>query len=130
MKRHAIRKIEVSADYLEISVSVLILAAVSFVALGLVKDLAAAFVSLFSGSVRFNYELFLREALTLIIGIEFVKMVTSHTVESTIEVLMVAIARRLLVHDTDIVELFIGIAAIALLFGVRKFLQIPPGEDN
>lgn len=58
----------------------------------------------------------------MIIGIEFVKMLVKHTPESVVEVLLFAMARKLIVGSSTGLDIVIGIGAIAVLFVVRRFL--------
>ena len=64
----------------------------------------------------------LDKAITLAIGAELIKMLCKHTPETIIEVLAFALARQLIVEHTAPLENFITVAAIALLFVVRRFL--------
>ncbi len=63
----------------------------------------------------------LDNAITLAIGVEFIKMLCKHTPETVIEVLAFALARQLIVFHTTPLENLITVAAIAILFAVRKF---------
>jgi len=60
--------------------------------------------------------------LGLVIGVEFTKMLVKHTPDSVIEVLLFAIARQMVVYHDDTLDLLIGVAAIAGLFAVKRFL--------
>ena len=64
----------------------------------------------------------LDDAIVLAIGAELIKMLCKHTPETIIEVLAFALARHLIVTPTSALENIITVAAIAILFGVRKFL--------
>lgn len=64
----------------------------------------------------------LDSAMTLAIGVEFIKMLCKHTPETVVEVLMFAIARQLVVLHTTPLENLITIVSIAILFAVRRFL--------
>ena len=64
----------------------------------------------------------LDDAIILAIGAEFIKMLCKHTPETIIEVLAFALARHLIVTPTSAWENIITVAAIAILFGIRKFL--------
>ncbi|MCY6485632.1 phosphate-starvation-inducible PsiE family protein [Clostridium aestuarii] len=65
-------------------------------------------------------------ALLLVIGVELVIMLTLHTPESVIDVLLYAIARKLLLipKDKGMIEVLIGIIAIAGLFAIKKYILI------
>lgn len=67
---------------------------------------------------------YLEAAMTLAIGIEFVKMLCTHTPETIIEVLLFAIARQMIVEHSTAVETVLWVGAIAGLFAVRKFLFV------
>lgn len=59
---------------------------------------------------------------TLVIGIEFLRMLVRHTPGAVIEVLLFAIARQLIVEHAGTWEMLIGIVCIAGVFAVRKYL--------
>ncbi len=73
---------------------------------------------------------FLGNALTLLIGVEFVKMLAKHTAENLLEVLMFAIARQMVVEHLNMTETLIGVIAIAIIFGVRKYLLLKNSNDK
>ncbi len=64
----------------------------------------------------------LDKAITLAIGAELIKMLCKHTPETIIEVLAFALARQLIVGHTEPWENLVTVAAIAILFVVRRFL--------
>lgn len=65
---------------------------------------------------------YLESAMTLAIGIEFVKMLCTHTSETIIEILLFAISRQMIVEHLSTTETIIGVGAIAGLFAIRKYL--------
>lgn len=67
---------------------------------------------------------FLSQMLTLVVGLEFVKMLCMHTAETVIEVLMFATARQMIVEHLNAVDTLIGIVTIGILFAIRKYLLI------
>ena len=73
---------------------------------------------------------FLRNALTLLIGVEFVKMLAKHTAENLLEVLMFATARQMVVEHLNMVETLIGVVAIAVIFAIRKYLLLKAPENK
>lgn len=73
---------------------------------------------------------FLGNALTLLIGVEFVKMLAKHTAENLLEVLMFAIARQMVVEHLNMTETLIGVIAIAIIFTVRKYLLLKNSNDK
>ena len=73
---------------------------------------------------------FLGNALTLLIGVVFVKMLAKHTAENLLEVLMFAIARQMVVEHLNMVETLIGVVAIAVIFAIRKYLLLKAPENK
>lgn len=71
----------------------------------------------------FSLDIVLEKALTLVVGVEFVKMLILHTPESVIEVLLYAVARQIIVsHNGSALENLYGVLAIAVIFVVKKYL--------
>ncbi len=65
---------------------------------------------------------YLQNILTIIIGLEFVRMLINLTPANILEVLIVAIARQVIIsHDNPLVNISC-VLCIAGLFAVRKFL--------
>ena len=67
---------------------------------------------------------FLAEGLLLVIGVELVVMLCLHVPGALIEVLLFAIARKLILlpKTSGMIDLFLGILAIGIIFGIRKYL--------
>ena len=70
---------------------------------------------------------YLHNVLTLVVGLEFVRMLLDMTPANTIEVLIVAMARQVILSHTDPISNVCSIACIAGLFATRHFL-IPKQE--
>lgn len=68
---------------------------------------------------------FLERALDIVIGIEFIKMLAKHSPGSSLEVLLYAIARHMVVGHESAIENLLSVGAIALIFIVRKFFFVP-----
>ena len=68
---------------------------------------------------------FLERSLDIVIGIEFIKMLAKHSPGSSLEVLLYAIARHLVVGHDSALENLLSVGAIALIFIVRKFFFVP-----
>lgn len=67
---------------------------------------------------------FLAEGLLLVIGVELVVMLCLHVPGALIEVLLFAIARKLILlpKTSGMIDLFLGILAIGIIFAIRKYL--------
>ena len=65
---------------------------------------------------------FLHNILTIVVGLEFVRMLIDMTPGNTLEVLIMATARHIIMSHDDNWTLLIGIICIAALFAIRRFL--------
>ena len=79
-------------------------------------------VSHSSGTAEFHE--FLENTLTLVIGIEFIKMLIKHTPGSVVEVLLFAIARHAILAGGTALENLLTILSIAVIFLIRKYIFI------
>ena len=68
---------------------------------------------------------FLERALDIVIGVEFIKMLAKHSPGSSLEVLLYAIARHMIVGHEDAVQNLVSVVAIALIFIIRKYFFVP-----
>lgn len=67
--------------------------------------------------------------LTIVVGLEFARMLLDLTPANTMEVLIVAIARQVILNHDNPVSNLICVVCIAGLFATRRFL-IPKSELN
>ena len=65
---------------------------------------------------------YLNNILTIVVGLEFVRMLINLTPANTLEVLIVAIARQVIVDHSSSVSNIICVLCIGGLFAIRKFL--------
>ena len=65
---------------------------------------------------------YLNNMLTIVIGLEFARMLINLTPANTIEVLIVAMARQVIVDHSSYIGNIVSIICLALLFAIRKFL--------
>lgn len=65
---------------------------------------------------------FLHSILSIVVGLEFVRMLVDMTPANTLEVLIVAIARQVIMSHDDPVSNLISVVCIAGLFAIRRFL--------
>ena len=64
---------------------------------------------------------FLGVVLNLVIGVEFIEMLTKHNPGSALEVLLFAIVRHMLVGHGAALDNLFSVASIAIIFVVRRF---------
>ncbi len=65
---------------------------------------------------------YLHNILTIVVGLEFVRMLIDMTPGNTLEVLVMATARHIIMNHESNMTLLIGIVCIAALFATRRFL--------
>ena len=103
----------------ELFISVIVGAAILILAVRMIIDMFD--VDLYNDGAKSLVKI-LGDAITLAIGAELIKMLCKHTPETVIEVLAFALARQLIVEHTTPWENLITVVAIAVLFGIRRFL--------
>ncbi|MCI8661300.1 MAG: transporter [Lachnospiraceae bacterium] len=67
---------------------------------------------------------FLKNMFDIIIGIELLKMLCRHDLDSVVEVLLFSVAREMVIEHMPIYFTLIGIISISVLFLIRKYLFV------
>ena len=124
MRREIREKIYIFLKMIEIFIALCIIVVI----VGLT---AATLLHYFLGSGSPHYtdilEQFLKEMLTFVVGIEFVKMLIFHNPERVVDVLIFAASRQMIVEHTDGKETIVWIIGIGLLFAIQKSLMPASG---
>lgn len=110
-----------ASSLLEVLLSGLVLVGLVFSAVPLIRWTPGLLVDGNDTEIR----TFLERSLDIVIGIEFIKMLAKHSPGSSLEVLLYAIARHLVVGHDSALENLLSVGAIALIFIVRKFFFVP-----
>ena len=115
--------LSISLHWLEILLAILVIAFVIVGATAMVKT--ASMMHLFSSGEGFyqGFESILSNMLLVIIGVELAILLIRRSPESLVEVMFFVVARKMLIKTHNMWELLIGVAAIAGLFAVRKYLE-------
>lgn len=71
---------------------------------------------------QFSLNEFFVNTMNIVVGLEFVKMLILHTPRAVTDVLLFAIARQLVVSHSSSMDTLLGVAAVALIFVIKKFL--------
>ncbi len=82
---------------------------------------------MFTVAEYFSLDTYLHNILTIVVGLEFVRMLIDLTPANTLEVLIVAIARQVILSHNDPWSNLACVVCIAGLFATRHFL-IPKKE--
>lgn len=72
---------------------------------------------------------FFSSALLLVMGLEFVKMLALHSAGAVIDVLLFTIVRQMIISHSGALDTLLGVAAVAAIFAVKKFLRSPEAEE-
>ncbi len=67
-------------------------------------------------------DVYLKNILTIVVGLEFVRMLINLTPANTLEVLIVAIARQVIINHESALSNIVCVLCIGGLFAIRKFL--------
>lgn len=88
-------------------------------------DLCRQIIQIFSEQdISISYRVvneFLRYSLLLVVGIELIIMLITHSNHALLNLVLFVIARKMLVYAETMLDLLIGTAAIAIVFAVMHF---------
>lgn len=127
IKKHDKRLLNISKNF-EAALAIVILILVLLGMMDLVRSVYQAYIVDFSNPVEYTQlNSFLAEALLLVIGVELVVMLSLHTPGVLLEVLLYAIARKLILlpKSSGMGDLLLGILSIGAIFTIRKYLMSP-----
>ncbi|MBW6409507.1 phosphate-starvation-inducible PsiE family protein [Clostridium weizhouense] len=113
------------AHFFEIILAIVVMLLVFLSIIDIVRNIWEMFVVNSSTVVKYQeINDLLGQIFLLIIGIELVIMLSLHTPDTIVEVLLYAIARKLLLLPKNgaMAELLLGVIAIGGLFMIRKYL--------
>ena len=127
IRKHFNELIYNTARYTEIALSIVIIIVIALSGLRLI--LTTAGTSVMDMDTGF-FTSFLSQALSLVVGVEFVKMLCRHSAQTVVEVLMFATARQMVVEHLGPNETLLGVISIAILFGIRKYLMTDNDDMN
>ncbi|MGN0984389.1 MAG: transporter [Gemmiger sp.] len=120
--KHAFRdQIAELAGLLEVFISIVVLVGLVFGAIPLLQWMPG----LLADGNGVDVQTFLERALDIVIGVEFIKMLAKHSPGSSLEVLLYAIARHLVVGHATAAQTLVSVASIALIFIIRKHFFVP-----
>ena len=110
---HSIRKVLHTLELIIAGVTIVVLV------IGLVVNIwkVAADPTAFSNTTEF-----LHAVLNIVVGLEFVRMLIDMTPANTLEVLIMATARQIIMNHESSMALLIGVVCIGILFAIRRFL--------
>ena len=117
-----------AARALELTVAAVILAVIVCGGALLLWDTGRTLLLLTPGA--FSLGDFFSSALLLVMGLEFVKMLALHSAGAVIDVLLFTIVRQMIISHSGALDTLLGVAAVAAIFAVKKFLRTPEPEEE
>ena len=126
MKKYATAILRKMSSFLEIFISVVLTVSIILVAV----KLAMSLKNIPNFDMYPNYSDLLENCLSLIIGVEMIRMLYQQTPSTVFEILRFAIARQIIVEHANPVATLIGVISIAILFATRKFLFVEFDESE
>lgn len=70
-----------------------------------------------------TFLVFLEDMFSVVVGIEFIKMLCKPSAENVIEVLVFLIARHMIIGSNSALDILLSVVSVALLYGVRLVLR-------
>lgn len=119
-------KLARAAEWIELSVGIIILITCIVAAVGMV--FSTDFSLLFHEANYLQQQL--SHACLIIIGVELIVMITSYSIDSVVDVLLLAVARQSIVEHMIPVENLLTVLAVGVLFVIRKYLYISKVDSN
>ena len=110
----------------ETALSIVLIIIIFLGMIDLVRSVYTAYIVDFANRVEYSQlNAFLAEALLLVIGVELVVMLSLHIPGALLEVLLYAIARKLILlpKTSGMGDLLLGIIAIGCIFAIKKYLM-------
>lgn len=104
--------------------SILGIILISAIIINIVPIISTIFGDYISLGKTTEFSVILENIFSVIIGVEFLKMLCRHDIDSVVEVVMFTLARKLIVEHGTSVDNLLTILSIAILFGIRKYLFI------
>lgn len=121
-----IKKLEEYTYVLEMVLTVMLAIGI---AIGLI-DIVKYYVEIFTHGAEATYDIFkhfLAHTLLLVVGIELMLMLLSHSTNAILELVLFVIARKMLIYGETMLDLVLGTVAIAGVFAILKYLA--PKKD-
>lgn len=75
-----------------------------------------------------EFSSFLGNILLIVVGIELVRMLVTHTTRATLELVIYVIARKLLIYTETMMDMLLGTIALAIIFFTMRFILLRPAQ--
>lgn len=90
------------------------------------KDIVVLIYKVFITEASASYEILqglFAHILLLVVGLELALMLITHSAGNVLEVILYAIARKMLISSSNSVDILLGVISLAIIFAVDKYLH-------
>ncbi len=90
------------------------------------KDIVVLIYTVFVTEASASYEILqglLAHILLLVVGLELALMLITHSAGNVLEVILYAIARKMLISSSNSTDILLGVISLAIIFAVDKYLH-------
>lgn len=115
------RKLYKFAYILELILAAFIAIGVVIGLIGLVSNL----IEFYTSDTSISYDVFkhfLSYVLLLVVAVEFILMLLTHSIKATAELVVFVIARKMLIYGSNMLDMVLGALALAITFAAIRFL--------
>jgi hypothetical protein len=116
------KKIKHFILWIEVIMAMFILATVIVSCKDIVVLIYRVFITEASSSYVVLQGLFVH-ILLLVVGLELALMLIGHTAGNVLEVILYAIARKMLISSSNSIDILLGVISLAIIFAVDKYLH-------
>lgn len=116
-----------SCNFLELIMALVVLAAVIIACMSLGNSFITYWHDRYSDG---SFLIFVGYVFNILIGIEFLKMLCQPSEDTVLEVLIFLVARHMILEHTTVMENLITILSIGILFGIKKYLNLPAKKSG
>lgn len=123
------KKLKSLAGLLEILLTIILILGIGVGIIHMVKYI----FYIIEADVSFSYNImkeFLSYTLLLVVGVEFVLMLTTHSIDYLLEIVLFLIARMMLIYGDSMLSLLFGALAVAIVYLVIKNPQLRKREGE
>lgn len=90
------------------------------------KDIVVLIYKVFITEASASYEILqglFAHILLLVVGLELALMLITHSAGNVLEVILYAIARKMLISSSNSLDILLGVISLAIIFAVDKYLH-------
>jgi len=122
------KKFDKVINYFEIGIAILLF----IVIIVKIIDFSFVLLQIDAQLLSLDFENILIIVFNFVIGAEFIRLLVKHNVEALTDVLLFAIVRKMVLPSSSFIELIAGVASLAAVFAIRKYLFEGPrsSEDD